>query len=58
MTLTINMITEAADLLSGAHHDRAPVGQLTERYSEMDVADAYAIQQVNLHKSRPRAVSQ
>lgn len=48
MSLTANDIREAADLLFGADEDVAPVGQLTERYPGMDVADAYAIQQLNL----------
>lgn len=48
MTLTRGMIEEAADLLAAADSDRAPIARLTERYSGMNVADAYAIQQVNL----------
>jgi 2-keto-4-pentenoate hydratase len=50
MTLTLSMIDEAADLLDRAHANRAPIRQLTERYPGMDVADAYAIQQVNLRR--------
>ncbi|MGH3551464.1 MAG: 2-keto-4-pentenoate hydratase, partial [Mycobacterium sp.] len=41
-------IGEAADLLYEAQTGRAPIGQLTERYPGLDVADAYAIQQANL----------
>ena len=48
MTLTPDQIEEAADLLAAADADVAPIGQLTQRYPGMDVADAYAIQQVNL----------
>ena len=48
MTLTRHMIEEAADLLAAADADVAPIGQLTQRYPGLDVADAYAIQQVNL----------
>ena len=50
MTLTTKMIDEAARLLQAAQEDRAPVGPLTERYPAMEVADAYAIQQVNLRR--------
>ncbi len=48
MTLIASEIARAAELLDAAHADRAPVTQLTERYPGMSVADAYAIQQVNL----------
>lgn len=48
MTLTDSGIRHAAELLAIADADSAPVGQLTERYPGMDVADAYAIQRVNL----------
>ncbi|KRE27620.1 2-keto-4-pentenoate hydratase [Mycobacterium sp. Soil538] len=48
MTLSRDMIEQAADLLAAADADAAPIGQLTRRYPHMDVADAYAIQQVNL----------
>lgn len=58
MTMTRDSIECAADLLSGADADGAPIAALTERYPQMDVADAYAIQQVNLAKrlSRGRVV--
>lgn len=46
-----DVITEAADLLNTARATRAPVGQLTARYPGMNLADAYAIQQVNLRRS-------
>jgi 2-oxo-3-hexenedioate decarboxylase/2-keto-4-pentenoate hydratase len=44
------MVTEAADLLDAAQAGRAPIGQLTERYPGMSLAEAYAIQQVNLRR--------
>jgi 2-keto-4-pentenoate hydratase len=50
MTLTLSMIDEAAGLLDRAHANRVPIGQLTQRYPGMDIADAYAIQQVNLRR--------
>ncbi|HNA51476.1 MAG TPA: 2-keto-4-pentenoate hydratase, partial [Mycobacterium sp.] len=48
MTLTPGTIDEAAAQLFAADADSAPIGQLTQRYPGMEVADAYAIQQVNL----------
>ncbi|MGO8771651.1 MAG: 2-keto-4-pentenoate hydratase [Mycobacterium sp.] len=45
-----DMVTEAAELLDAAQADRAPIGQLTERYPGMSLAEAYAIQQVNLRR--------
>jgi 2-oxo-3-hexenedioate decarboxylase/2-keto-4-pentenoate hydratase len=48
MTLIEKCIRHAADLLAVADEQAAPIGQLTARYPDMDVADAYAIQQVNL----------
>ncbi|MFN8033317.1 MAG: fumarylacetoacetate hydrolase family protein [Mycobacterium sp.] len=48
MTLTRETINEAAGMLFAADAAGAPIGQLTQRYPAMDVADAYAIQQVNL----------
>ncbi|WP_067975581.1 2-keto-4-pentenoate hydratase [Mycolicibacter icosiumassiliensis] len=50
MTLTPNMIREAAGLLHAAQTERAPITPLTERYPGLDVAGAYAIQQVNLSR--------
>ena len=44
------LITAAAADLWAAHRDRTPISPLTERYSELDIADAYAVQQVNLHR--------
>jgi 2-oxo-3-hexenedioate decarboxylase/2-keto-4-pentenoate hydratase len=48
MTLTPTLIDDAAELLFDADMRRAPVGPLTERFPAMDLADAYAVQQVNL----------
>jgi len=48
MTLTHKVIQEAAGLLYAAQAGRAPIDPLTERFPGMDVAGAYAIQQVNL----------
>ena len=48
MTLTHNVTGEAAQLPYTAQVRRAPISPLTERYPGLDVADAYAIQQVNL----------
>ncbi|BBZ74917.1 2-keto-4-pentenoate hydratase [Mycolicibacterium anyangense] len=39
---------EAADLLFTADADRRPIGPLTERYPGLDLADAYAVQQLNM----------
>jgi 2-keto-4-pentenoate hydratase len=50
MRLTGIDVGEAADLLHAAQIGRAPIGPLTERYPGLDVADAYAIQQVNLSR--------
>ncbi len=50
MKLTHNVIEEAADLLYAAHTGQAPIGPVTERFPGLDVADAYAIQQVNLSR--------
>jgi 2-keto-4-pentenoate hydratase len=44
----MNHINNAAALLRTAQTGRAPIAPLTERYSDLDVVDAYAIQQVNL----------
>ena len=48
MTLSPSTIDEAAAQLFAADANSAPIGQLTQRYPGMEVADAYAIQQVNL----------
>ncbi|HYB82317.1 MAG TPA: fumarylacetoacetate hydrolase family protein, partial [Mycobacterium sp.] len=48
MMLEHCMIDEAAALLAMAQADCAPIGQLTQCYPAMTVADAYAIQRVNL----------
>lgn len=50
MTLTRNVIQETADLLYAAQTSRTPIGPLTERHPGLTVADAYAIQQVNLRR--------
>ena len=50
MRLTGIDVGEAADLLHAAQIGRAPIDPLTERYPGLDVADAYAIQQVNLSR--------
>jgi 2-keto-4-pentenoate hydratase len=50
MSLTGIDAGEAAGLLHAAQIGRAPIGPLTERYPGLDVADAYAIQQVNLSR--------
>jgi 2-keto-4-pentenoate hydratase len=48
MTLTRDQIEQAADLLAVADADATPIGQLTQRYPGMELADAYAIQQLKL----------
>lgn len=50
MRLTGIDVGEAADLLHAAQVGRSPIDPLTERYPGLDVADAYAIQQVNLSR--------
>lgn len=50
MTLNRSTIDDLAAALYVALADSAPIGQLTQRYPDMDVADAYAIQQVNLRR--------
>jgi 2-oxo-3-hexenedioate decarboxylase/2-keto-4-pentenoate hydratase len=50
MRLTGIDVGEAADLLHAAQVGRAPIDPLTERYLGLGVADAYAIQQVNLSR--------
>jgi len=50
MTLTDNVVQEAADLLYAAQTGRAPIGPLTGRFPGLDVAGAYAVQQVNLSR--------
>jgi 2-keto-4-pentenoate hydratase len=44
----MNLFNQAADLLHIAQAASAPIAPLTERYPGLDVADAYAIQQINL----------
>lgn len=48
MSLSTAVTKEAADILDVARTGRAPISPLTERYPGLDVADAYAIQQLNL----------
>lgn len=48
MSLSTAVTKEAADILEVARTGRAPISPLTERYPGLDVADAYAIQQLNL----------
>jgi 2-keto-4-pentenoate hydratase len=43
-----DVITNAAADLWAAHRDRKPIGPLTKRYPDLNVAAAYDIQQVNL----------
>ena len=48
VTLSSATLDEAAELLFVADADCAPIAPLTERHPGMDLADAYAVQQVNL----------
>jgi len=50
MTLAAGDVGEAAWLLHAAQIHQSPIGPLTQRYPGLDVADAYAIQQVNLSR--------
>lgn len=50
MTMTRAELAHSADLLAAADAGAAPIGQLTQRYPGMDLADAYAIQQLNLSR--------
>jgi 2-keto-4-pentenoate hydratase len=50
MTLTHNVVHEAADLLYAAQTGRSPISPLTERFPTLDVAGAGAIQRVNLNR--------
>jgi 2-keto-4-pentenoate hydratase len=43
-------INRAAELLYNAREARVPISPLTERYPGMDLAAAYAVQQVNLRR--------
>lgn len=54
MTMSAAIIDCAAELLDVADRDAAPIGQLTARYPDMDVGDAYAIQQANLQRRLAR----
>lgn len=48
MMLSRSEIEDAAGVLAAAAEQARPTDQLTDRYPEMDVGDAYAIQKVNL----------
>lgn len=48
--MNTDAITAAAAELWAAQRDRAPVEQITQRYLDIDVSAAYAIQQVNLRR--------
>jgi 2-keto-4-pentenoate hydratase len=50
MTLTHSMTDEAAELLYAAQESRAPIEPLSQRFPGLNVADAYAIQQINLSR--------
>lgn len=50
MTVADDFIVNAAADLWVAHRDRAPIQPLTARYPQLDVADAYAVQQVTLRR--------
>lgn len=50
MTNSTDLIAGAAEQLWIAQRDRAPIAPLTQTYPGLDVADAYAIQQVNLRR--------
>ncbi|MCF6388336.1 fumarylacetoacetate hydrolase family protein [Mycobacterium sp. MBM] len=45
-----NVIDAAAAELWAAHRDRTPIDPVTQRYPGLDIAQAYAIQQVNLRR--------
>jgi hypothetical protein len=48
MTTTQTVITECADLLESADAGASPIPPLTQRFPDLNLADAYAIQQVNM----------
>ncbi|HEX7824143.1 MAG TPA: 2-keto-4-pentenoate hydratase, partial [Mycobacterium sp.] len=50
MTAGNDRINAAAAQLWAAERDRAPIAPLTVAYPGLDVANAYAIQRVNLHR--------
>ena len=50
MKLTHSMTDQAAELLYAAQEGRAPIDPLSQRFPGLNVADAYAIQQVNLSR--------
>jgi 2-keto-4-pentenoate hydratase len=46
--LTLECRTEAASMLVAAERDRSPIDPLTQRWPDLDVADAYEIQRLNI----------
>lgn len=48
--LTAEMITDIAASLRDAQRDRRPIAAPTERWPQMTIADAYAVQRVNLDR--------
>lgn len=50
MTVANDVIIAAADDLWAAQRDRKPIRPVTESFPALDVAGAYAVQQVNLHR--------
>jgi 2-keto-4-pentenoate hydratase len=54
MALTSDLIEQAANALDVAAKQAVAVGQVTARYPDMDLTDAYAIQQANLARSIQR----
>ena len=50
MTLAESQIQAAAANLWAAQRDRSPIAPLTVTHPGLDVADAYAVQQINLHR--------
>jgi 2-keto-4-pentenoate hydratase len=53
--LTTEQRTEVADLLRVAEERRAPIPPLVASYPDLDAADAYEIQLVNIRRRLPRA---
>jgi len=50
VTASDTQLAEAAELLYAAQLGRAPVPPLTETYPNLDVAQAYRVQRLNLHR--------
>jgi 2-keto-4-pentenoate hydratase len=53
--LTIEQRTDLADLLHAAETDRAPIPPLVDTYPDLDAADAYEIQLINVLRRTPRS---